>query len=250
MHGHAIQCIFNLGTFQRTQGANMNKILPVMILSAFLFGCSDDSSSTSSDDNAKEISAQGNDYSSGETTDNFTKEDISKTEFGFTLAENFEMEDGYIHLMSDKDGKSTSVRNWVLSHNYEHLEGCGFTALVKVGKNMNFAGIQLFKRNSYDDYRFEVFGDGKFEVRDPKKSVLKLSADSSYIETDKFNRIKVETTDKGNVQVFVNAHHVLTIDQKDLAFDLTNTDKVAVMYNIIKHPAEAWIKMEELEIEK
>lgn len=223
----------------------MNKLFPLVILSAIIFGCSDDSSSTSYD-----VSQQGDDSVSGETTENFTKEDVSKTEFGFTLAENFEMDDGYIHITSDKDNKPTSVPNWVLSYNYEHLEGCGFTALVKVGKNMNFAGIQLFKTGSYDDFRFEVFGDGKFEVRDPKKSILKLSADSSYIETGKFNRIKVETTDKGNVQVFVNAHHVLTIDKKDLAFELTNTDKVAVMYNVIKHPAEAWIKMEELEIEK
>lgn len=208
-------------------------------------GCGDDASSMSYD-----VSSQGKDSAGQETTENFTSQDLSKTEFSFSLAENFEMDDGYIHITSDKDNKSTTVRNWVLSYDYKQLEGCGFSALVKVGKNMNFAGIELFKKNSYDDYRFEVFGDGKFEVRDPKKSILKLPADSSYIETGKFNRIKAETTDSGNVLVFVNGHLVLTIPKEDLAFDLTNTDKVAVMYNVIKHPAEAWIKMEELEKEE
>lgn len=211
-----------------------------------LASCGDDSSTSV----GYEVSQQGTDSAEKETTKKFTTQDISETEFSFSISENFEMDDGYIHITSDKDDKTTSVRNWVLSHDYQHLEGSGFSALVKIGKNMNFAGLELFKKNSYDDYRFEVFSDGKFEIRDPKKTILKLSADSSFIETDKFNRIKVETTDAGNVIVYVNGHLVKTILKKDLAFDLTNTDKVAVMYNIKSHPAEAWIKMEKLEQKK
>lgn len=227
-----------------------NKSFFTLLLAATLtIGCGDNS--TSANDSTP---PQGNDKPGNETTINFSVEDMSSTEFSFTLTENFKMDDGYIHIINENGSESKSVRNWVLTRDYHLLQACGFTALIKVGENMNFAGIQLFKKDSYDDYQFEVHSDGIFAVRDPKKTILKLAADSSFIEIGKFNRISVETYDSGNVQVFVNGHIVLTIPQNDLAFNLTDADKIAVMHNVKStaaksSPAEAWIKMESFEKE-
>lgn len=220
----------------------------LFLATLFIAGCSDDSASNG-------ISVQGSDNPQNETSENFITEDMSDAEYSFSLTENFKMDDGYIHIVNESGSESKSVRNWVLSRDYTHLQACGFVSLVKIGENMNFAGLQLFKKDSYDDYQFEVHSDGIFAVRDPKKAILKLSADSSFIEKGKFNRISVQTYDSGNVYVSVNGHLVLTIPKSELAFDLTGTDKIAVMHNVKSTatkaaPAEAWIKTESFEKEK
>lgn len=228
----------------------MNKFIFASVLAFFFIGCGSDNSASAVDFDQP---SQGKDEKqSKESTKNFTTEDVSAIEFPFSLSTNFEMDDGNIHIFNDDGTDSKYVSNWVLSYEYKLYVACGFTASVKVGDNMNFAGVQLFKKGSYDDYRFSVYSDGQFTIRDPKKTVLKLSPDSSFVDTDKFNRIKVETVDSGDVLVYVNGHLVKTIKKEDLAFELTNTDKIAVQYNVKstaskKNPAEAWIKFESME---
>ncbi|MDO4947919.1 MULTISPECIES: hypothetical protein [unclassified Fibrobacter] len=215
------------------------------LLAAFLIACSGESS-TSANGNSVDIPSQG------EPTNNFVSEDVSSVDFAFDSSPNFEMESGVIHVTSGDGKANKSIRNWILSANYTRFVACGFVVQIKIGDNMNYAGIQLFKKNSYDDYRFDVHADGKFTINDPGKNILKLSADSSFIKIGEFNQVKVQTTDSGNLQAFVNGHLVKTIDKNDLAFDLTNTDKIAVDYNVLstateKTPAEAWVKFESMQ---
>lgn len=217
----------------------MKKIFLASAFALLFIGCGSDSS-TSAEDNDEVL------------TKNFITEDVSDVEFGFSLSTNFEMKDGKIHIFNDDGTDSKYTSNWVLSYNYRHFEACGFTASVKLGENMNYAGVQFFKKDSYDDYRFSVYSDGQFAVRDPEKNVLKLPADSSFIKKGEFNRIKVLTTDSGDVLVYVNGNLVKTFSKNELAFELTNTDKIAVHYNVKptaskKTPAEAWVKFESME---
>lgn len=52
----------------------------------------------------------------------------------------------------------------------------------------------------------------------------------------------------------MNSSHVKTIAKNDMEFALTETDKIAVDYNVKstaseKTPAEAWVKMKSIEKE-
>jgi len=200
---------------------------------------------------------QGNDddpnQEDNETTLNYNYEDVSDIEFAFTSSKGvFSMEDGYIHIVSTEGNRSSSVSNWVLSYNYIQLQACGFSAQIKIGPQMNYSGLQLFKKGSYDDYQINVYFDGKFVVKSPSKTVLTLNADASFITPNEFNHFKVVTADSGNVLFYVNGHIVLTIPKAELEFELTNADKIAALYNVKKtasttEPAEAWIKLEAVE---
>jgi len=230
----------------------MNKRLIRYIAIPALFAgfaaCSSDSPSP----NGPEPSFGSDEYTLSEPTQNFVNTDMAGTNFAFDSSPNFKMESGHILITNDDGSSSKSVKNWVLSENYTRFVATGFVANIKVGDNMNFAGVQLFKKDSYDDYRFDVYSDGKFTIRDPKGTILKLPADSSFIKKGGSNRVTVQSTDMGNVQVFVNSNLVKTIEKKDLAFKLTDCDKIAVDYNVAStaskdSPAQAWIHFESMQ---
>ena len=219
----------------------MNKLILTFTAALLLAACGDDSSSTSAGDANAE-----------ETTKNFFNQDVSEFEFSFSISENFKMDDGAIHITNADGNKSKSTLNWVLSKDYTHLVACGFVASIKIGENMNYTGIQLFKKDSYDNYQFDIFADGRFAIRAPEKKILELTKDSSHVKTGEYNEVAVKTTDAGDVKVSVNGTHVKTIAKNDMEFALTETDKIAVDYNVKstaseKTPAEAWVKMKSIE---
>lgn len=217
----------------------MNKIFFTLAAAILLTACGDDGSSASNEGTSK----------------NFVTEDVSETEFSFSISENFKMDDGAIHITNANGDKSKSTLNWVLSHDYTHIVACGFVASIKIGENMNYTGIQLFKKDSYDNYQFDVFADGRFTIRAPEQKILELAKDSSHVKTGEYNEIAVKTTDAGNVKVSVNGTPVKTIAKSEMEFALTETDKIAVDYNVKstaseKTPAEAWVKMKSVQRER
>lgn len=221
----------------------MNKLIFTFAAALLLTACGDDSSSTSAGDTNTE-----------ESSKNFFDQDVSEFEFSFSISENFKMDDGAIHITNADGSDSKSTLNWVLSKDYRHLVACGFVASIKIGENMNYTGIQLFKKDSYDNYQFDIFADGHFTIRAPEKKILELAKDSSHVKTGEYNEVAVKTTDAGDVKVSVNGTHVKTIAKNDMEFALTETDKIAVDYNVKstaseKTPAEAWVKMKSIEKE-
>ncbi len=249
----------------------MKKIILMTVLCGMLLvtGCANDDSSNDSgaagndasttdnkDDGKTQSGDDGKTQSGDETTENYSFTDVSTTEFSFSeLNPAFQMDDGYIYIMNADGSRSKTVSNWVLSHDYRNILACGFSAQIKVGSQMNYSGLQLFKKDSYDDYEFDVYSDGKFVVKDPQKTVLTLQADASFVKVGEFNKLQVTTADSGNVLVYVNDHLVLTISSQELAFKLTEANKLAVLYNVKStatsaEPAEAWVKMENIEQQK
>ena len=225
----------------------MNKLIFTFAAALLLAACGDDSSSTSAGDT--------NSTNTEESSNNFVDQDVSEFEFSFSISENFKMDDGAIHITNADGNKSKSTLNWVLSKDYTHLVACGFVASIKIGENMNYTGIQLFKKDSYDNYQFDIFADGRFAIRAPEKKILELAKDSSHVKTGEYNEVAVKTTDAGDVKVSVNGTLVKTIAKNDMEFTLTETDKIAVDYNVKstaseKTPAEAWVKMKSIEKEK
>ncbi len=223
----------------------MKKLIFALIPLAML-GCKFDTGSgigkTSS------VAPQGNDEKrSTETVADYATEDVSDNEYGFSTRKDLSMDGEYIEIVQTED-KSGTVLNWVLSHDYKTMSCTGFECDLKINGNMNYAAIRLNKKGSYDDILFEVRSDGHFRIEQTGKgSLLNLAPAESRLDMAKFNRIKARTCDSGRVEVYVNGYMAAKFEKEDLAFQLTDTDKFGLAYNVKsttskKEPAIAWIK--------
>lgn len=204
-----------------------------------------------------ELPTQGPDEKNAEPADNYKQDDVSEIKFADRPDGTIYTEKGIYHI-KDTDGSGSNRNiNWVLNSNYTQYNACGFSICIKINENMNYAGVQLFKKNSYDNYQFDVCSDGSFVIREnvSKSKKYQISANESHIDLNKFNRITVRNVDSGDVQIFVNGYLVKQFVKEELKFDLSSEDKIAVEYNVLKSaseriPARAWYKIEQLQRKK
>ena len=187
------------------------------------------SSCSSESDSESDLASQGNDEkSSTETVSNYSTTDTSSYTYAFSGSKYFSQKDGYSEVSVTSGSGSNTITNWLLSHDYTPYSVTGFEAEVYCNSNLKRAGIELFGSSGYSMYWFEVFGDGQFYIQkdtvtDSSSSwsdILKLSASESKIETDKYNKIKVRSTDSNNIEVYLNGNLVHTIKSDDISINL------------------------------
>lgn len=170
---------------------------------------------------------------------------------------------------------SSKISNWVVSnyfygwtnddgsyeYEYDSVTPLGFNCDVKVGENMNRAGIEWFTKGAYDQYWFVIYSDGAFEIHFDDvtnnggwSKILKLSAEESGVKTGKYNNLKVLTAKDESIKIYLNNKLIHTIEAGDF---LIEPEKVAVAFQAKKDmtfteeaPAEAWFKINKFLVEK
>ncbi len=217
----------------------MKKTLSAFLLILILFaGCSSDSDSDS-------------DF---ETANNFTNKDTSneKNSFYPSLMPDLSWENECLKSTCTNANESTN-RGFCYSDG-KSMYGCGFEGKIKFNDQVKFAGFQIFKKSSpkYDRFDFLIKEDSSFEMKsrinEVSKTIFTLSSNESHLDAANFNTIKVRTTDFGNVEIYINGYLVKKLLKPEMAFSLTESDKLTFCYNTkstasSSKKAEIWAKV-------
>lgn len=206
---------------------------------------------------------------------NFEWKDVSEWKYSVTGNPYFSFDKGIFYASVTSGTWSNKISNWVVSnyfnswndevgnfqYDYDSVNPKGFICDVKLGKNMNRAGIEWFNKGSYDQYWFTIYSNGDFEIlyddvtnKTGWSKIIKIPSEESGVKPNKFNNLKIFTTNNDDVKILINNRLVYTIAAQDF---LIEPEKVAIAFQPEKgieftenNPAEAFFKVNKFLIEK